>query len=232
MVGKAPSRLTPPQRKIQMTDLALGGKWGWPSGKRGLEGGSESAPRATPSRESMALSARPVKPIPVSTRNDRRVTPGQEQDLFLSFSLKETLLNERSRSHCGSSTHARGPPALEPPDRPPRAFASSRPGGLPGFSGSLRKLPPRLAPRGEKALARRRSPRKPPDPSPPWRKGHGQGGVIEKASARCWPWPGLAVERRSPSARSTRLPRPCQRAAGTPLAFRRRDGSKGSAGTC
>src|SRR5579864_7315998 len=59
-LGSKPSRwLTPPAMKIQMTLLALGWKWGRPSGgKRGF-----------------SWAARPVKPIPVSARKDRRVTP-------------------------------------------------------------------------------------------------------------------------------------------------------------
>src|SRR6266542_3698984 len=74
-MSKLSTWLTPPQRKIQMTDLARGGKCGLPSGGRQLEAG-ESA-RATPSRNKMAESASPVKPIPVSRRKERRVMPAQ-----------------------------------------------------------------------------------------------------------------------------------------------------------
>ena len=56
-----------------MTDLAFGAKCGLPSGAR-----VAGSARATPSRNSMAPSARPVKPMPVSARNERRVTPGQQ----------------------------------------------------------------------------------------------------------------------------------------------------------
>src|SRR5262252_9500602 len=69
--SKLSTWLTPPQRKIQMTDFALGGKCGLPSGRAG------ASARTTPSRKSMAPSARPVKPRPVSARNERRVTPRQ-----------------------------------------------------------------------------------------------------------------------------------------------------------
>src|SRR5579872_1431754 len=70
-LGSKPSRwLTPPAMKIQMTLLALGWKWGRPSGgKRGFSWA------ARPSRNKAAPRARPVKPIPVSARKDRRVTP-------------------------------------------------------------------------------------------------------------------------------------------------------------
>src|SRR5206468_10494451 len=74
--SKLSTWLTPPHRKIQMTDLAFGGACGLPSG---LAFRACSA-RAIPSRKSMAVSARPVKPIPVSARKERRVTPGQQPD--------------------------------------------------------------------------------------------------------------------------------------------------------
>src|SRR5436305_6423016 len=67
--SKLSTWLTPPHRKIQMTDFALGGKCGLPSGR--------SPARATPSLKSRAPRARPVKPNPVSARKERRVTPGQ-----------------------------------------------------------------------------------------------------------------------------------------------------------
>src|SRR4051794_14807708 len=56
-----------------MTDLALGAKCGFPSGGRQIV----SLARATPSRNSMAPSTRPVNPIPVSDRNERREMPQQ-----------------------------------------------------------------------------------------------------------------------------------------------------------
>src|SRR6185436_3666318 len=65
----------PPQRKIQMTDLARGEKCGLPSGGRQLAPGDSA--RATPSRNNIAESASPVKPMPVSWRNERRVMPAQ-----------------------------------------------------------------------------------------------------------------------------------------------------------
>src|SRR5438093_6251754 len=73
--SKLSTWLTPPQRKIQMTDFARGGKCGLPSGGCQLEPG-ESA-RATPSRNKIAESASPVNPMPVSRRKERRVTPAQ-----------------------------------------------------------------------------------------------------------------------------------------------------------
>src|SRR3989442_899061 len=73
--SKLSTWLTPPQRKIQMTDLALGGKCGLPSGGRQPEAGD--SPRATPSRNKIAESASPVKPMPVSRRKERRVMPAQ-----------------------------------------------------------------------------------------------------------------------------------------------------------
>ena len=60
--------LVPPIMKNQMTVLALGLKCGFPSGDR-----QPAVPSfATPSRCSIALKARPVNPIPVSARNERR----------------------------------------------------------------------------------------------------------------------------------------------------------------
>src|SRR5262249_12307503 len=56
-----------------MTDLAFGAVCGLPSG---LALAVDSA-RAIPSRNNMAPSAKPVKPMPVSARKERRVTPGQ-----------------------------------------------------------------------------------------------------------------------------------------------------------
>src|SRR4051794_35873382 len=72
--SKLSTWLTPPQRKIQMTALALGVK-GAVDGV-GAARAADGPARATPSRNSIAPRARPVKPMPVSTRNDRRETPG------------------------------------------------------------------------------------------------------------------------------------------------------------
>src|SRR6266516_7446191 len=79
--SKLSTWLTPPQRKIQMTDLARGGKCGLPSGGRQLEAGD--SPRATPSRNNIAESASPVKPMPVSRRKERRVTPAHRPGVEL-----------------------------------------------------------------------------------------------------------------------------------------------------
>src|SRR5258706_8347214 len=65
---------TPPHRKIQITDFARGRKCGRPSGGAYPPSGF---PFATPSLKSIADSAKPVKPIPVSSRNERRETPVQ-----------------------------------------------------------------------------------------------------------------------------------------------------------
>src|SRR5688572_843386 len=62
--------LTPPTRKNQITDFARGLWCGLPSCRTAV------APRATPSRWSMAARARPVKPSPVSARKARRVCCG------------------------------------------------------------------------------------------------------------------------------------------------------------
>src|SRR6476661_3849392 len=75
--SKLSTWLTPPQRKIQMTDLARGGKCGLPSGGRQLE--ADDSPRATPSRNNIAESASPVKPMPVSRRKERRVMPAHRR---------------------------------------------------------------------------------------------------------------------------------------------------------
>jgi hypothetical protein len=56
-----------------MTDFALGGKCGLPSGGRHAAGSVLA--RATPSRNNIAPSANPVNPIPVSAKNERRVMP-------------------------------------------------------------------------------------------------------------------------------------------------------------
>ena len=58
--------LTPPFMKSQITLLALGAKWGTPSG------GAQAAVLPAASRWSIAPSASPVKPSPMSARNVRR----------------------------------------------------------------------------------------------------------------------------------------------------------------
>src|SRR2546427_2740587 len=68
LMSKLSTWLTPPQRKIQMTDLALGGKCGLPSG--GCQPEALVFARASPSRNRIADNASPVKPIPVSARNE------------------------------------------------------------------------------------------------------------------------------------------------------------------
>src|SRR5688572_15133018 len=58
-----------------MTDLALGAKWGRPSGPPVAppsEGGDGGVARPMPSFHRRADSARPVKPMPVSARKVRR----------------------------------------------------------------------------------------------------------------------------------------------------------------
>src|SRR5439155_27066313 len=79
--SKLSTWLTPPQRNIQITDLALAGKCGLPSGEAAVD-----SARARPSRKSMALKAKPVNPMPVSIKNDRRVTPGQQLDFDVAIS--------------------------------------------------------------------------------------------------------------------------------------------------
>src|SRR5712691_5807021 len=66
----------PPHRKIQMTDLARGRKWALPLG--GVQVAWVGAALAFRSPNSMAPSARPVNPMPVSKRKERRETPGQQ----------------------------------------------------------------------------------------------------------------------------------------------------------
>src|SRR4051812_38549515 len=79
-LGSNDSRwLTPPRMKSQITLFAFGGKCGKPFG-----GDHGSSARAMPSRASIAPSARPVKPIPMSARNVRRERgrqPGQDADI-------------------------------------------------------------------------------------------------------------------------------------------------------
>src|SRR6516164_4067256 len=65
--------LVPPTMNSQMTLFALGVKWGRPSGGAQRSG---ALARATPSRCSMAPNARPVKPMPMSARKERRLMPG------------------------------------------------------------------------------------------------------------------------------------------------------------
>src|SRR5688572_23315210 len=74
LTSKLSTWLTPPHKKIQMTDLALGAKCGLAAAELG-----PASARATPSLKSMALSANHVKPMPVSARKERRVTPGQQE---------------------------------------------------------------------------------------------------------------------------------------------------------
>src|SRR4051794_17575044 len=62
--------LVPPIMKSQMTLLAFGAKCGRPSGGDQVE----SAPRAIPSRWSIAPRTMPVKPMPTSARNALRGT--------------------------------------------------------------------------------------------------------------------------------------------------------------
>lgn len=65
--SKLSTWLNPPQRKIQITALAFAGDGGtWVSA-------SIPPARTTPSRASIVPSVSPVKPMPVSARNDRRV---------------------------------------------------------------------------------------------------------------------------------------------------------------
>src|SRR5436190_24366996 len=92
LTSKLSTWLTPPQRKIQMTDLALGEKCGFPSGGRH----ADSSARATPSLNNIAPSASPVNPMPVSARNERRVTPGQwEFGFIIALSLGSSSARTR-----------------------------------------------------------------------------------------------------------------------------------------
>src|SRR5437773_10819643 len=75
LTSKLSKWLMPPHKKIQMTDLAFEGKCGWPSG--GRHAGEAASANATPSRNSIADNASLEKPIPVSTRNERREMPQQ-----------------------------------------------------------------------------------------------------------------------------------------------------------
>src|SRR5262245_36086141 len=68
--SKLSTWLTPPHMNSQMTLLALGVKCG-------LRVAPLVASLARPSRWSMAPSARPVRPMPVSARKLRRVKPWQ-----------------------------------------------------------------------------------------------------------------------------------------------------------
>src|SRR5438874_89643 len=68
--------LVPPTMNSQMTLLALAVKCGLPSGGDQRAGASA---RATPSLNSMAPRARPVKPMPTSARKERRDTPPQQE---------------------------------------------------------------------------------------------------------------------------------------------------------
>src|SRR5439155_23775162 len=108
LISKLSTWLTPPHKKIQITDFAFGVSVGV-SNAVGVE--------ATPSRKSMAPSARPVKPMPVSTRNERRVMPGQQPDLRIIFPT---------------------PGHIDPPNYGTRPAASST-GCFGGFSRVLRQ---------------------------------------------------------------------------------------------
>src|SRR5262245_21838717 len=80
--SKLSTWLTPPHMNSQMTFLALGVKCGLPSGLACLL-------LAKPSRCSMAASARPVMPMPVSARKERRVTPGQQVGVLMAGVLQQ-----------------------------------------------------------------------------------------------------------------------------------------------
>src|SRR5262245_47232831 len=97
--SKLSTWLTPPQRKIQMTDLARGGKCALPSG--GCQPEAGDSPRATPSRNNNAESASPVKPIPVSRRKERRVTPAQRlgDELFMASSDGDEIVVVEQHQH-------------------------------------------------------------------------------------------------------------------------------------
>src|SRR5690349_4436296 len=93
LTSKLSTWLTPPHRNIQITDFAFGGKCGprtdGPSrGPVFLVSGAGAA-CATPSRNSMAPRARPVNPMPVSARNERRVIPAH--GVLSEFSLLEAM---------------------------------------------------------------------------------------------------------------------------------------------
>ena len=70
--------LMPPTMKSQMTLLALGAKWGKPSG--GARAGRVASARAMPSRWSIEERTSPVKPMPKSARKVRRDTPRATRD--------------------------------------------------------------------------------------------------------------------------------------------------------
>src|SRR5262245_29034922 len=82
--SKLSTWLVPPTMNSQMTLLALGGKCGLPSG------GDQrpSSAHTTPSRASMAPRARPVKPMPTSARNARRV--GQQEAAWGAGTVKSS----------------------------------------------------------------------------------------------------------------------------------------------
>src|SRR5947199_10363280 len=87
-----------------MTDFALGRKCGLPSG--GHQFAAADSARAMPSRKSMAERASPVKPIPVSTRNERRVIPGQQvwDVLIKRISGGVLISSDRRPNHRGTET--------------------------------------------------------------------------------------------------------------------------------
>src|SRR5262245_15477556 len=86
LMSKLSTWLTPPHMKSQITDFAFGVKCGLPSGK------CDASALAMPSLKSMAPSARPVKPMPVSARNERRVTPRQDRCVFMSAHRDEVVV--------------------------------------------------------------------------------------------------------------------------------------------
>src|SRR5262245_8056815 len=95
-----------------MTDLARGGKCGRPSG------GVLSA-RATPSLKSMAPSARPVKPMPVSARNVRRLMRPQPTVLLCAIfppSFVLTALNELGERVNANRSRLRPEPLQRKPE--------------------------------------------------------------------------------------------------------------------
>ena len=69
-----------------MTDFAFGRKWGFPV--RGVKV-SPSARAWMPSRNSIAPSASPVNPMPVSAKKLRRLIPGHPGDGWESAFMEE-----------------------------------------------------------------------------------------------------------------------------------------------
>ena len=75
--SKVSTWLTPPCMKIQMTLLALGVKWGLPSGGSHA---SEVLAKAIPSRWNIAPRTNPVNPIPRSVKKTLRLTLPQHEE--------------------------------------------------------------------------------------------------------------------------------------------------------